>query len=87
MYTKLDFCSELLTLIKNQADDSAISLWADEVRILNCNCSDCDEDVMKYVDDLGYIDEPGFEMPRENIVRMCVDILNKYYSETYSSKK
>ena len=80
MYSKLDFCSELLYLITQKKDNRHIVSWADD-RYLDYYEELKDEKLLNMLDDLRYIDEPEFEISRKEMIQMCIDLLNEYLQE------
>lgn len=75
-YSRLRFCAELIDIINKSADDDVISHWAcDTLRDIR---ESSDRELYCIIDDLRYICEPGFEISRKEMLKICSKLLNEY---------
>lgn len=81
MYSKLNFCCELISLINEKSDNNDIAQWANDTYLDNLHVHNKDQDLLNVLDNLRYISEPGFEISRKKMLQMCNILLNKYIDE------
>lgn len=81
MYSKLNFCYELISLISKNSNNDDIAQWASDVYLDNLHMHNKDQDLLNMLDNLRYISEPGFEISKKRMLQMCNILLNKYIDE------
>ncbi len=55
MYSKLNFCYELVNLINKNSDDEDIAQWANDTYLDNLHIHNKDQDLLNMLDNLRYI--------------------------------
>ena len=78
MYTKLDFCTELLGFLVRKKTREEISAWAIEK---SCKNFDCDPVVLEDIHKLAFSEVIGCEVSKREKVRMCIELIKIYMSE------
>lgn len=78
MYTKLDFCTELLGFLVRKKTREEISSWAIEK---SCKNFDCDPIVLKDIHKLAFSDIDGCKVSQKEKIHMCVELVKMHMRE------
>ena len=78
MYSKLDFCSDVVRFIAHNVSSDELSLWAFTKIVTS---EDLDDHINCQLRKLLFIEEEGYRISRKNILKICNDVLAQHIDE------